>query len=258
MATVLNRPERQVNLRVSWETYERLLAEHEGNSGIRFTYNQGELEILVPSVEHETLTSNIEALIELFADEMELDFIRTRSTTFRREDLEKGFEPESSFYFRNAGRVRGKKRLNLKKDPPPELVIEVDITSESMNKFPIYSGIGVPEVWHYSGDVLSIFALEGDEYVQRTQSAIFPQVAASALTGFIRSSLELKRPLWIKRIREWVRELLRSEFFLLVVQAAECFDILTRKPGKLRDIGARLEPASISHEIGDEVSAICE
>jgi Uma2 family endonuclease len=136
MATVLNRPERQVNLRVSWGTYERLLAEHEGNSGIRFTYNQGELEILVPSVEHETLTSHIEALVELFADEMELDFIRTRSTTFRREDLEKGFEPDSSFYFQNAGRVRGKERLNLKKDPPPQLVIEVDITHESMKQVP--------------------------------------------------------------------------------------------------------------------------
>jgi Uma2 family endonuclease len=195
MATVLNRPERLVNLRVSWETYERLLTEHEGNSGIRFTYNQGELEILVPSVEHETLTSNIEALVELFADEMELDFIRTRSTTFRREDLEKGFEPDSSFYFRNAGRVRGKKRLNLKKDPPPELVIEVDITAESMNKSPIYLGIGVPEVWHYSSDVLRIFTLEGDKYVECPQSSIFPKVTASALTGFIRSSLELKRPL---------------------------------------------------------------
>jgi len=114
MATVLNRPERQVNLTVSWETYERLLAEHEGNGSVRFTYNQGQLKILVPSVEHETLTSNIET-VELFADEMELDFIRTRSTTFRREDLEKGFEPDSSFYFQNAERVRGNKRLNLKK-----------------------------------------------------------------------------------------------------------------------------------------------
>jgi hypothetical protein len=78
-----------------------------------------------------------------------------------------------------------------------------------MNKFPIYSGIGVPEVWHYSRDVLSIFTLEGDEYVQRPQSSIFPKVTAFALTGFIRSGLELKRPLWIKRVREWVRELLR-------------------------------------------------
>ena len=203
MATVLNRPERQVNLRVSWDTYERLLAEHEGNSGIRFTYNQGELEILVPSVEHETLTSNIEALVELLADELERDFIRTRSTTFRREDLEKGFEPDSSFYFQNAERVRGKKRLNLKKDPPPELIIEVDITHESMNKFPIYSGIGVTEVWRYTGDALQIYTLQGNEYVLRNESAIFPKATASILTSFIQSSLELKRPVWIKRVREW-------------------------------------------------------
>src|SRR5437773_7182305 len=179
MATVLNRPERQVNLRVSWETYERLLAEHEENGGIRFTYNQGELEILVPSVEHETLTSKIETLVELIADGMALDFIRTRSTTFRREDLEKGFEPDSSFYFQNVEHVRGKKRLNLKKDPPPELVIEVDITNASMNKFPIYSGIGVTEVWHYSDDGLGIFTLEADEYVRCVQSSIFPKVTRS-------------------------------------------------------------------------------
>ena len=211
MATVLNRPERQVNLTVSWETYERLLAEHEGNGSVRFTYSQGQLEILVPSVEHETLTSNIETLVELFADEMELDFIRTRSTTFRREDLEKGFEPDSSFYFQNAERVRGNKRLNLKKDPPLELVIEIDITNESMNKFPIYLGIGVPEVWHYSDDALSIFTLEGNGYVQRVQSSIFPKLTASALTKLIGSSLELKRPLWIKRAREWAQELSASD-----------------------------------------------
>ena len=211
MATVLNRPERQVHLRVSWDTYERLLAEHEGNSGVRFTYDQGELEILVPSVEHESLTSKIEALVELLADEMERDFERTRSTTFRRQDLEKGFEPDSSFYFQNAERVRGKKRLDLKRDPPPELVIEVDITHESMNKFPVYTGIRVPEVWQYNGDVLRIFQLQGNDYGENERSSIFPNLTASLLTSFIRSSLELKRPDWIKSIRDWVHRSTASE-----------------------------------------------
>ena len=211
MATVLNRPERQVSLRVRWETYERLLAEHEESSGIRFAYDKGELEIIVPSVEHEILNSQIETLVETLADDMHLDFARTRSTTFRRQDLEKGFEPDSSFYVHNVQRVRGKTRLDLKKDPPPDLVIEIDITSMSMNKFSIYSAIGAPEVWRYSGGALSIFKLKGVEYVKRTQSSIFPKVTASALTDLIRSGQELKRPVWIKRVREWARSIERIE-----------------------------------------------
>ncbi len=203
MATVLNRPERQVNLTVSWATYERLLAEHEGNSGVRFTYNQGELEILVPSVEHEMLTSNVETLVETLADEMNIDFQRTRSTTFQRQDLERGFEPDSSFYFRNAEYVRGKEWLNLTKDPAPELVIEIDVTSESMNKFPIHAAFGVPEIWRYSNRAMSILTLKRNKYTEQLQSSIFPKVTASDLTDLIRSSQELRRPIWIKHIRGW-------------------------------------------------------
>jgi Uma2 family endonuclease len=205
MATVLNKPGRQVNLRVSWETYERLLAENRERSGIRFTYNEGELEIIVPSLEHEMLSSQIETLVELLADEMELDFVRTRATTFRRKDLEKGFEPDSSFYVHDVQRVRGKKRLDLRKDPPPDLVIEIDVTNSSMNKFPIYLALGVPEVWHYSDEGLTMFHLKRTKYVQQLYSSIFPKVAASRLTEFIRSSQELERPVWMKNVREWIR-----------------------------------------------------
>jgi Uma2 family endonuclease len=203
MATVLNKPERQVNLRVSWDTYERLLAEHESNSAVRFTYNRGELEILVPSVEHEMLTSAVETLVETLAHEMNIDFQRTRSTTFQRQDLERGFETDSSFYFRAASQVRRKKRLDLTKDPVPELVIEIDVTNESMNKFPIYAAFAIPEVWRYSAAAVSIWTLKRNKYVAQLESAIFPNVTASDLTALIQLGQELERPSWINRIRDW-------------------------------------------------------
>ena len=207
MATVLNRPEQQVILRVSWDTYERLLTEHEQSNGIRFTFDQGVLEIVVPSLEHETLNSRIETLVELLADEMEIDFERTRSTTFRRKDLEKGFEPDSSFYIRNVQRVRGKKQLDLRKDPPPDLVIEIDITNSCLDKLPIYSAVGVAEIWRYSGEGLTILRLDDHAYVRRPESLVLPNITASALNNFIRSGQQLKRSIWTKRVREWARAL---------------------------------------------------
>src|SRR5580692_10050726 len=157
MAAVTDTSEQKVILEgVSWETYERLLAEHPEKPGTRFTYDRGALEIMVVSFKHEDLSRTIAKLVDLIAAEMEIDCVDAGSTTFRRKDLAKGFEPDGCFYFRNLERIRGKKEINLRKDPPPDLVIEVDITSPSLNKLPIFWNIGVSEVWRYSKGSLSI------------------------------------------------------------------------------------------------------
>ena len=130
METVKSRAEQRVLLRnISWETYERLLEERGDNSAPRFTYDRGELEIMSPSPEHEALNRSIALLVEFLAAELGIDVYDLGSTTFRREDLERGFEPDSCFYIENEERVRGKTRKDLSVDPPPDLVIEIDITS---------------------------------------------------------------------------------------------------------------------------------
>jgi Uma2 family endonuclease len=190
---------------VSWETYERLLADMQDSHAAHFAYDQGMLEIMVPSHEHESLKHIIAMLVEILAEEMEVDIHGGGSTTFRREDLAKGFEPDECFYIRYAEVVRGKKQIDLAQDPPPDLIIEIDITSPSLNKFPIFAALGIPEVWWYDGARVVIFTLVGNDYVERPESMALPKVTSAILTEFIDASKQLKRPVWLRQVRARAR-----------------------------------------------------
>ncbi len=211
MTTVLTPPgqtaEQSITLRnVSWETYERLLAEHDEIGNPRFTYDRGALEIMVVSAEHERPNRLIASLFEVLAEEMHLDFDNVGSNTFKREDLARGFEPDTAFYVQHAERVRGKPRIDLMIDPPPDLVIEVDITHSSLDKLPIYAAVGVPEVWRYDGKEMVIFRLEGDAHFPREESGVLPGVTAAKLSEFVETSKQMKRTAWTKSLREWGRQ----------------------------------------------------
>ncbi|MBM3814187.1 MAG: Uma2 family endonuclease [Acidimicrobiia bacterium] len=199
-------PEQRVILEnVSWETYERLLAENVESVGTRFTYDGGLLEIMVVGVGHEDPNRTLAALAEIVAEETRKDFRRTGSTTFKRRDLGKGFEPDSCYYFQNAPRVRGKDDLDLNEDPPPDLVIEVDITRSSLNRFPIFGAVGVPEVWRYDGERVRIYLLHGAEYQEVPASHVLPPLTAEQATLFLDQSKTQASTAWLKRVREWVR-----------------------------------------------------
>lgn len=208
MATVLSPPEQRVTLyNVRWETYERLLADLQDSSAPRLTYDRGTLEIMSPSSEHERYNRTAAQIVEELAVEMNINFDSLGSTTFRREDIDRGFEPDSCFYIQNAASVRGKKRINLSVDPPPDLVIEIDITSPSLDKFPIFAQVGVPEVWRFDGSRLAIYELSGGEYRERDMSIAFTTVAAGDITAFIRESETMDRPEWARKLRLWARGL---------------------------------------------------
>ena len=208
METVKSLAEQKVLLsNVSWETYERLLEDHRDSSAPRFTFDRGALEIMSPSPEHEKFNRRIAQLVLAFAEEMGLESEDLGSTTFRREDLERGFEPDSCFYIQNEARIRGKDRIDLAVDPPPDLVIEVDITSPSINKLPIYAQLGVPEVWRYDGEKLEILKLRDDGYVEVSESAALPSLKGSVLAGLIELSKSLRRTVWLREVRQKAREL---------------------------------------------------
>jgi len=171
----------------------------------QFAYDQGMLEIMAPSHEHESLKHVIAMLVEVMAEEMEMDIHGGGSTTFRREDLAKGFEPDECFYIQHAERVRGKKQIDLAQDPPPDLIIEIDITGPSLNKFPIFAALGIPEVWRHDGARVAIFTLVDNDYVERAESVVLPKVTSAILTEFIDASSQLQRPAWLRRVRGWVR-----------------------------------------------------
>jgi Uma2 family endonuclease len=208
MATVLNTPEQKVVLRgVSWETYTRLLSEHQEDSGTRFTYDRGMLEIMVLSFEHEKLSHLLSLLVELFTDERNIDVEAGGSTTFQREDLSRGFEPDDCFYIQNAKRIRGKRQIDLEKDPPPDLVIEIDLTHPSLEKLPVCAAVGIPEVWLYKETRLRILTLKDGAYSEQDESVVLPQITAAALNTFIESGQRLDRTVWRRQVREWVRSL---------------------------------------------------
>jgi Uma2 family endonuclease len=145
--TVKSPPEQRTILHnISWETYQRLLADHADSSAPRFAYDRGTLEIMSPLAEHEEPNRAIALLVEVVAEELGRDLRNLGSTTLKRADVRRGVEPDSCFYLQNEPRVRGKTDINLGLDPPPDLVVEIDITSPSLDKLPIYAELGVPEV----------------------------------------------------------------------------------------------------------------
>ena len=192
---------------ISWESYQRLMEERGERPKPRYAYDRGRLEIMVSSYEHENLKHDLATLVEVIAEVLELDIVGAASTTFQREDLAQGFEPDASFYIQHAARIRGQKQIDLDADPPPELVIEIDITHPSLNKFPIFAGLGIPEVWRYHKQALTILKLEGETYRAQEASEIFPGLTSVALTQLIAESQQIKRTEWLRNVRELARTL---------------------------------------------------
>ncbi len=202
METAKSRAEQRVLLRnISWETYERLLDERGDSRVPRLAYDRGDLEIMSPSSEHESAAY----FVAVLAVEMRVNAYGVGSTTYRRSDFGRGFEPDASFYIGNEERIRGKPRIDLTVDPPPDLVAEVDITSPSLDKFPIYARLGVPEVWRYDGARATIFLLEEEEYVEARESAVLPSLTGDVLGNFVEESTSLGSTDWLRRVREWTR-----------------------------------------------------
>lgn len=206
LMTTIAPPEQRVLLQnVSWETYERLLAESIESVGTRFTYDEGDLEIMVVSIAHENPNRTLAQLVEIVVEETEKDLHRAGSTTFKRKDLLKGFEPDSCFYISHAEQARGREELDPVTDPPPDLVIEVDITRSSLNRFPIFSAMGVPEVWRFDGARVTMYRLESGRYFEIEASLALPPLTASQTTVFLDESRQEKSSVWSRRVREWVR-----------------------------------------------------
>ncbi len=189
---------------VPWEIYEGLMTAHTDHSAPRFTYDQGQLEIYMPSQKHEKINRRFEVLVSIIAEELELDIESFGSTTYQQKHLKQGVEPDCCFYIQSVDKIAGVEKLDLAIHPPPDLVIEVDVTSPSIDKFPLYAALKVPEIWLCEKEV-KIFLLGKKAYSPAKRSAAFPLVTASALTGFLLASQTEKRSLWLKNVREWIR-----------------------------------------------------
>ncbi|MEG4856706.1 Uma2 family endonuclease [Microcoleus sp. K1-B6] len=203
-AQTLSPPEQIVHLSgISWQTYENLLAEI-GDRQIRLTYNRGNLEIMVPSPEHERFKQVLGRFVETLAEELEVRIEPLGSTTFKRPELS-GVEPGECFYIQNISAVKGKKRIDMTQDPPPDLVVEIDITSRSENTLQVYADLGVPEVWIYNGSRLRINRLENGEYVEGDISLAFPSLPILEIVRFLEQAETMDYLELVKAFRNWVK-----------------------------------------------------
>jgi Uma2 family endonuclease len=196
--------EREILSNVSWETYEGMLADHRERSAPRLTYDHGTLEIMSPPVKHEELNRTIAQMVEVVAEERKINVRNLGSTTFKRDDLARGFEPDSCFYIQSASLIRGKEEIDLSIDPPPDLVIEIEISHPSLDKLPIYAQIGVKEVWRHTPRGLTILELLGDSYAAVERSRALPVLTTDIASSFIELSQTVERVEWLQRLREWI------------------------------------------------------
>jgi Uma2 family endonuclease len=157
---------------VSWEMYESILDELGEGYAVRLAYYKGTLEIRMPLPKHEKAKSLIGYLVNVLLEELNIDCEVLGSTTFKRQDMQTGVEPDDCFYIQNQAAVRGKDRLDLTVDPVPDLAIEIDNSSQtSLN---CYEALGVPELWRYDGEVLKIYLLKDGKYNESSTSQNFP------------------------------------------------------------------------------------
>lgn len=206
MVTAPSLPEEQIVMyNVSWSCYEQLLAEHAGTTNRRMAYDRGTVEIMAPLFSHERCNRLINDLITTLALQLGIEYENAGSTTFKREDLARGFEPDSCFYVQNAGQIAGKEELDLRSDPPPDLVIEVEITRSALDKLGIFAAVGVPEVWRCDGERIQVSRLQEDGYVAREQSLAFPLLTAARLTEFLQASRQMPRTAWLRSVRDWAQ-----------------------------------------------------
>jgi Uma2 family endonuclease len=189
---------------ISWETYERLLADQNPGRGKRFTYDSGVLQIVVLSSRHEWPNRVLANIAELVAVEMRLPIEPSGSTTFKRADLQKGFEPDSSFYIENSAAV-DMEDLDLRRDPPPDLVIEIDITEPSLWKLPMFAEVGVREVWRYDGAKMYLYVLNAGRYESVERSFVLPVLTNNQILHFLNARKGTSYRNWTAGIRDWVK-----------------------------------------------------
>ncbi|MEH2276304.1 MAG: Uma2 family endonuclease [Nostoc sp.] len=198
--------QRTVLYNISWETFEALLRDTGEDRGSRFAYDCGVLEIMTPLFEHENPKIQFDRFILVLAEELGIEIISAGSTTLKQRIAKRGIEPDTCYYIQNEPAVRGKVKLNLETDPPPDLAIEIDITSSSVNKLGIYSALGVTELWRYDGQNLKFYHLIEEQYVECKFSIAFPIVSVSKISRFIEQSKSMGEIALLKSFRAWVRD----------------------------------------------------
>jgi Uma2 family endonuclease len=198
-------PPRVVLRDIRWETFEALL-EFLGERRARIAYDGGTLELMSPSQKHEWLKRLIGRLIEAFTEELGIDILSCGSTTLKSALKECGVEPDECYYVEHEPAVRGREDIDLRKDPPPDLAIEISITRGIVNRKVIFAALGVPELWVHDGKGLKVLRLQGGEYRASATSGVFPSLPIAEVSRFLEKRKSTSETSLVRTFRSWVRE----------------------------------------------------
>lgn len=192
---------------VDWRTYGQLLRALDERPGVRLTYDRGTLEIMTLTSGHESWGYILGRLIAVLTEELGLLIAGGGSTTFRRRPRRRGLEPDECFWIANEPLVRGKTRIDLRVDPPPDLVIEIDITSSSLDRMAIYAALGMPEVWRYDGQTLTFQILGANsQYAAARHSRAFAQLTPADVAAVLALRGQMDVNGMVRHFRAWFRQ----------------------------------------------------
>lgn len=191
---------------VDWKTYTGFLKTFERRPNFRLTYDRGVLEIM-PRLDHDGDSRFLCKFVGVLTDELGLTVKSGGSATLRRQLLQRGIEADECFWIANEPRMRGRRELNLRRDPPPDLAIEVDVTHSSLDRLEIYAALGVPEIWRIDGNVVAFLALQADgTYADVAASLSFPLVTPGDVLEHLLMLDRMDENAVLRRLRQWVRK----------------------------------------------------
>jgi Uma2 family endonuclease len=191
---------------ISWELYERL-RENEDNWHVHMAYDEGRLELMSPSLDHEAIKKLIGQLIEAFTEEMDIPRRSLGSTTWKSQKLAMGLEADECYYILNHHRICHRRDIDLTIDPPPDLAVETEVSRSIVGRLHIYAALGVPEIWRWRKKALTAYSLGADgKYVEREFSLNLPALRVKDLEPFLTFELSADETAWIRKFRAWVRE----------------------------------------------------
>jgi Uma2 family endonuclease len=202
---ILEEPGPLVLENIRWSTYQALLRDL-GDRPIHLTYDEGRLEIMTLSPRHEILKTLFGRFIEQLTLELDIPIKSLGSTTIARKELKRGLEPDECYYIGREFKVRGKMEFNFKKDPPPDLAVEVDVSRSSLSRQRVYAALGVPEMWRYDGELHVLHLQANREYVEQNRSLSFPFLPMDRIEAFIHQISELEENALLRKFRDWVRK----------------------------------------------------
>jgi len=191
---------------VPWEGYEAIL-EAFGDRRLRHSYDDGMLEIMSPLKRHDRNKTLLARLLEMAAFELDIDMQGIGSTTLRKEARRKGLEPDECYYVAHEADVRFEEEYDPKRDPPPDLAIEVEVSHSEVGRMEIYAGLGVPEVWRLKDGKLTYYRLSREEkYVKTSRSKSFPLLTPEVLEHFLKRRYEVRENQLLREFVDWLRE----------------------------------------------------